>query len=137
MFIVIANGYLKLMSYCFCRSATKVFPFWMVSSTIQIARRISVHCCIWPPKEHNCDFGNGWKVFKFQKHLDFHNAIHVFFSHAHDTFNHNHFLMHPMRWPITFLCIPCSFYRCEYDPVAGGEMKQLECYNFLKTEEAF
>ncbi|BAB93248.1 putative WD repeat domain 45 [Oryza sativa Japonica Group] len=25
-----------------------------------------------------------------------------------------------------------SFYRCQFDPVNGGEMLQLECYNFLK-----
>uniref|UniRef100_A0A0D9V9X7 Uncharacterized protein n=1 Tax=Leersia perrieri TaxID=77586 RepID=A0A0D9V9X7_9ORYZ len=25
-----------------------------------------------------------------------------------------------------------SFYRCQFDPVNGGEMQQLECYNFLK-----
>ncbi|XP_072997165.1 autophagy-related protein 18a-like [Typha latifolia] len=28
-----------------------------------------------------------------------------------------------------------SFYRCQFDPVAGGEMKQLECYNFLKPDD--
>ncbi|KAG0488116.1 hypothetical protein HPP92_006927 [Vanilla planifolia] len=27
-----------------------------------------------------------------------------------------------------------SFYRCEFDPVSGGEMKQLACYNFLRQE---
>ncbi|PKA57663.1 Autophagy-related protein 18a [Apostasia shenzhenica] len=28
-----------------------------------------------------------------------------------------------------------SFYRCEYDPVSGGEMRQLECYNFLRPDQ--
>ncbi|WVZ67530.1 hypothetical protein U9M48_016592 [Paspalum notatum var. saurae] len=28
-----------------------------------------------------------------------------------------------------------SFYRCQFDPVNGGEMLQLECYNFLKPSE--
>ncbi|KAF3943546.1 hypothetical protein CMV_029907 [Castanea mollissima] len=28
-----------------------------------------------------------------------------------------------------------SFYRCKFDPVHGGEMTQLEYYNFLKPEE--
>jgi hypothetical protein len=28
----------------------------------------------------------------------------------------------------------CSFYRCEFDPVAGGEMIQLEYHNFLNAE---
>lgn len=31
----------------------------------------------------------------------------------------------------------CSFYRCEFDTVNGGEMTQLEYHNFLKPEEAF
>lgn len=34
-------------------------------------------------------------------------------------------------------CCFCSFYRCRYDPAAGGEMTQLEFYNFLKPEGAF
>ncbi|XP_051227977.1 autophagy-related protein 18a [Lolium perenne] len=28
-----------------------------------------------------------------------------------------------------------SFYRCQYDPVNGGEMQQLECHNFLKPSD--
>ncbi|KAH7676714.1 WD40-repeat-containing domain-containing protein [Dioscorea alata] len=36
---------------------------------------------------------------------------------------------------IVILGMNGSFYRCEFDPVAGGEMKQLECHYFLKTEE--
>ncbi|KAG8078998.1 hypothetical protein GUJ93_ZPchr0007g3467 [Zizania palustris] len=28
-----------------------------------------------------------------------------------------------------------SFYRCQFDPVNGGEMMQLECYNFLKPPD--
>jgi len=31
----------------------------------------------------------------------------------------------------------CSFYRCQFDTVNGGEMTQLEYHNFLKPEEAF
>ncbi|CAN1197970.1 Autophagy-related protein 18a, partial [Linum perenne] len=30
-----------------------------------------------------------------------------------------------------------SFYRCQFDPASGGEMKQLEHHNFLKPEAAF
>ncbi|KAM5561197.1 autophagy-related protein 18a-like [Rosa sericea] len=30
-----------------------------------------------------------------------------------------------------------SFYRCQFDPVNGGEMTQLEYHNFLKPEETF
>lgn len=33
--------------------------------------------------------------------------------------------------------LECSFYRCQFDPVNGGEMTQLEYHNFLKPEEAF
>ncbi|XP_072961135.1 autophagy-related protein 18a-like [Typha angustifolia] len=29
-----------------------------------------------------------------------------------------------------------SFYRCQFNPVIAGEMTQLECYNFLKREDA-
>uniref|UniRef100_A0ACD5X8V8 Uncharacterized protein n=1 Tax=Avena sativa TaxID=4498 RepID=A0ACD5X8V8_AVESA len=28
-----------------------------------------------------------------------------------------------------------SFYRCQFDPVNGGEMQQLECHNFLKPSD--
>ncbi|KAG8473967.1 hypothetical protein CXB51_033653 [Gossypium anomalum] len=31
----------------------------------------------------------------------------------------------------------CSFYRCQFDPLNGGEMTQLEYHNFLKPEAAF
>ncbi|XP_047312234.1 autophagy-related protein 18a-like [Impatiens glandulifera] len=30
-----------------------------------------------------------------------------------------------------------SFYRCRFDPVAGGDMRPLECVNFLKPKDAF
>ncbi|CAI0447636.1 unnamed protein product [Linum tenue] len=30
-----------------------------------------------------------------------------------------------------------SFYRCQFDPVNGGEMKQLEYHNFMKPEGSF
>ncbi|PKU81076.1 autophagy-related protein 18a [Dendrobium catenatum] len=36
---------------------------------------------------------------------------------------------------IVILGMDGSFYRCEYDPVSGGEMKQLECYNFLRPDQ--
>ena len=31
-------------------------------------------------------------------------------------------------------CTLCSFYRCEFDPVKGGDMKQLEYRNFMKMK---
>lgn len=36
---------------------------------------------------------------------------------------------------IVILGMDGSFYRCEYDPVSGGEMKQLECHNFLRPDQ--
>lgn len=36
---------------------------------------------------------------------------------------------------IVVLGMDGSFYRCEYDPISGGEMKQLECYNFLRPDQ--
>ncbi|KAK9280887.1 hypothetical protein L1049_003778 [Liquidambar formosana] len=38
---------------------------------------------------------------------------------------------------VVILGMDGSFYRCQFDPVNGGEMTQLECHNFLKPEEAF
>ncbi|KAL4366197.1 hypothetical protein GQ457_05G002300 [Hibiscus cannabinus] len=38
---------------------------------------------------------------------------------------------------VVILGIDGSFYRCQFDPVNGGEMAQLEYHNFLKPEAAF
>ncbi|KAL0370590.1 UNVERIFIED_CONTAM: Autophagy-related protein 18a [Sesamum angustifolium] len=38
---------------------------------------------------------------------------------------------------VVVLGLDGSFYRCEFDPVTGGEMMQLEYHNFVKPEEAF
>ncbi|MBA0687937.1 hypothetical protein Goari_005754, partial [Gossypium aridum] len=38
---------------------------------------------------------------------------------------------------VVILGIDGSFYRCQFDPVNGGEMTQLEYHNFLKPEAAF
>ncbi|KAI9182572.1 hypothetical protein LWI28_026740 [Acer negundo] len=38
---------------------------------------------------------------------------------------------------VVILGMDGSFYRCEFDPVNGGEMTQLEYHNFLKPEAAF
>ncbi|KAA8543122.1 hypothetical protein F0562_021383 [Nyssa sinensis] len=37
---------------------------------------------------------------------------------------------------VVILGLDGSFYRCQFDPVSGGEMTQLEYHNFLKPEEA-
>ncbi|GKV04932.1 hypothetical protein SLEP1_g17017 [Rubroshorea leprosula] len=38
---------------------------------------------------------------------------------------------------VVILGMDGSFYRCQFDPVIGGEMTQLEYHNFLKPEQAF
>lgn len=38
---------------------------------------------------------------------------------------------------VVILGMDGSFYRCEFNPVNGGEMTQLEYYNFLKPEQTF
>ncbi|XP_074278965.1 autophagy-related protein 18a-like [Silene latifolia] len=38
---------------------------------------------------------------------------------------------------VVILGMDGSFYRCQFDPVKGGEMTQLEYHNFLKPEEPF
>ncbi|XP_065861306.1 autophagy-related protein 18a [Euphorbia lathyris] len=38
---------------------------------------------------------------------------------------------------VVILGLDGSFYRCQFDPVNGGEMSQLEYHNFLKPESAF
>ncbi|KAK7258892.1 hypothetical protein RIF29_24481 [Crotalaria pallida] len=38
---------------------------------------------------------------------------------------------------VVILGMDGSFYRCQFDPATGGEMTQLEYYNFLKPEEIF
>ncbi|KDP28122.1 hypothetical protein JCGZ_13893 [Jatropha curcas] len=38
---------------------------------------------------------------------------------------------------VVILGLDGSFYRCQFDPVNGGEMTQLEYHNFLKPEAAF
>ncbi|KAL5795564.1 hypothetical protein ACOSQ2_000384 [Xanthoceras sorbifolium] len=38
---------------------------------------------------------------------------------------------------VVILGMDGSFYRCEFDPVNGGEMTQIEYHNFLKPEAAF
>ncbi|CAK9178029.1 unnamed protein product [Ilex paraguariensis] len=37
---------------------------------------------------------------------------------------------------VVILGLDGSFYRCQFDPVVGGDMTQLEYHNFLKPEEA-
>ncbi|KAM0947684.1 putative transcription factor WD40-like family [Dioscorea sansibarensis] len=66
-------------------------------------------------------FHSEWSVAQFRLHEG--SQYIVAFGHQKNT--------------IVILGMDGSFYRCEYDPVAGGEMKQLECYNFLKTDEAY
>ncbi|KAL6142604.1 hypothetical protein ACLB2K_060881 [Fragaria x ananassa] len=66
-------------------------------------------------------FSSEWSVAKF--HLQEGLEYIVAFGHQKNT--------------VVALGMDGSFYRCEFDPVNGGEMTQLECYNILKPEETF
>ncbi|KAF3454516.1 hypothetical protein FNV43_RR04964 [Rhamnella rubrinervis] len=66
-------------------------------------------------------FSSEWSVAQF--HLNEGLQYIVAFGHQKNT--------------IVILGMDGSFYRCQFDPVNGGEMTQLEYYNFLKPEETF
>ncbi|CAH1444621.1 unnamed protein product [Lactuca virosa] len=38
---------------------------------------------------------------------------------------------------VVILGLDGSFYRCQFDPKAGGEMTQLEYHNFVKPDDSF
>ncbi|WJX19544.1 Autophagy-related protein 18a [Trifolium repens] len=66
-------------------------------------------------------FSSEWSVaqFRLQEGLQYNVA----FGHQKNT--------------IVILGMDGSFYRCQFDSATGGEMTQLEYYNFLKPEETF
>ncbi|XP_043721303.1 autophagy-related protein 18a-like [Telopea speciosissima] len=64
-------------------------------------------------------FSSEWSVAQFRLHED--SQYIVAFGHQKNT--------------ILVLGMDGSFYRCQFDPVTGGEMTQLEYYNFLKPDE--
>ncbi|XXG80648.1 hypothetical protein AAC387_Pa09g1464 [Persea americana] len=66
-------------------------------------------------------FSSEWSVAQF--HLHEGSQYVVAFGHQKNT--------------VVILGMDGSFYRCQFDPVNGGEMTQLEFYNFLKPEETF
>ncbi|KAF8401504.1 hypothetical protein HHK36_012444 [Tetracentron sinense] len=66
-------------------------------------------------------FSSEWSVAQFRLHEG--SQYIVAFGHQKNT--------------IVILGMDTSFYRCQFDPVNGGEMTQLEYYNFLKPEESF
>ncbi|XP_043710827.1 autophagy-related protein 18a-like [Telopea speciosissima] len=66
-------------------------------------------------------FSSEWSVAQFRLHEG--SQYIVAFGHQKDT--------------IVVLGMDGSFYRCQFDPVTGGEMSQLEYYNFLKPEDTF
>ncbi|KAK1277540.1 Autophagy-related protein 18a [Acorus gramineus] len=66
-------------------------------------------------------FNSEWSVAQFRLHEG--SQYVAAFGHQKNT--------------VVILGMDGSFYRCEYDPVNGGEMTQLECHNFLKSENAF
>ncbi|CAL0320972.1 unnamed protein product [Lupinus luteus] len=66
-------------------------------------------------------FSSEWSVAQFRLPEGLQHA--VAFGHQKNT--------------IVILGMDGSFYRCQFDSAAGGEMTQLEYYNFLKPEETF
>ncbi|KAJ7973346.1 Autophagy-related protein like [Quillaja saponaria] len=66
-------------------------------------------------------FSSEWSVAQFRLHEGLQYI--VAFGHQKNT--------------VVILGMDGSFYRCQFDPVAGGEMTQVEYYNFLKAEETF
>ncbi|ONK55567.1 uncharacterized protein A4U43_UnF1450 [Asparagus officinalis] len=64
-------------------------------------------------------FHSEWSVAQFRLHEG--SQCIVAFGHRKNT--------------IVILGMDGSFYRCEFDPTNGGEMKQLECYSFLKPDK--
>ncbi|KAG6487762.1 autophagy-related protein 18a-like [Zingiber officinale] len=63
-------------------------------------------------------FHSEWSVAQFRLHEN--TQYIVAFGHQKNT--------------VVILGMDGSFFRCQFDPVAGGEMTQLVCYNFLKSE---
>ncbi|CAL9130838.1 unnamed protein product [Musa acuminata var. zebrina] len=63
-------------------------------------------------------FNSEWSVAQFRLHEN--SQYIVAFGHQKNT--------------AVILGMDGSFFRCQFDPVTGGEMTQLECYNFLKPE---
>ncbi|XAR49123.1 hypothetical protein NMG60_11032201 [Bertholletia excelsa] len=66
-------------------------------------------------------FSSEWSVAQFR--LQEGSRYIVAFGHEKDT--------------VVILGVDGSFYRCRFNPVAGGEMTQLEHYNFLRPEQTF
>ncbi|XP_039162902.1 autophagy-related protein 18a [Eucalyptus grandis] len=64
-------------------------------------------------------FSSEWSVAQFRLHEGLQHV--VAFGHRKNT--------------VLILGMDGSFYRCQFDPMTGGEMTQLEYYNFLKPEE--
>ncbi|KAJ1402338.1 WD repeat domain phosphoinositide-interacting protein 3 [Sesbania bispinosa] len=65
-------------------------------------------------------FNSEWSFAQF--HLSEGSHYTVAFGHQKNT--------------VIILGMDGSFYRCQFDPVHGGEMTQLESHNFLKPEIA-
>lgn len=87
----------------------------MVSGSIPFTWRVSIHSCFWAREEYSYYSWNGWEV----RYLNYICMLFILSS----------------RVDIDFQCAFCSFYRCKFDPIRGGEMTQLECQNFLRSSE--
>ncbi|XP_074564175.1 autophagy-related protein 18a-like [Curcuma longa] len=66
-------------------------------------------------------FHSEWSVAQFRLHENTHYI--VAFGHQKNT--------------VIILGMDGSFFQCQFDPAASGEMKQLVCYNFLKSDSFY
>ncbi|PIA44467.1 hypothetical protein AQUCO_01700220v1 [Aquilegia coerulea] len=66
-------------------------------------------------------FSSEWSVAQFRLHEG--SQYIVAFGHQKNT--------------VVILGMDGSFFRCQFDPMTGGEMTQLEFYNFLQPKETF
>ncbi|RRT65672.1 hypothetical protein B296_00017387 [Ensete ventricosum] len=74
-------------------------------------------------------FNSEWSVAQFRLHEN--SQYIVAFGHQKNTVV---ILGMDGRYVSSIFHVNIFFFRCQFDPVAGGEMTQLECYNFLKSE---
>ncbi|MBA0619710.1 hypothetical protein Godav_005520 [Gossypium davidsonii] len=95
--------------------------YWRLNQVLQAAKKLALEqtltrLCVLPKY-----FSSEWSVAQFR--LVEGSQYLVAFGHQKNT--------------VVILGIDGSFYRCQFDPVNGGEMTQLEYHNFLKPEAAF
>ncbi|KAM1051840.1 hypothetical protein ACFX19_033919 [Malus domestica] len=92
--------------------------------------------------ESNLPSPSGISSLSFMKGLSFSGVLPKYFSSEWSVAKYH--LQEGLRYIVAFghqkntvviLGMDGSFYRCQFDPENGGEMTQIEYYNFLKPEE--